>query len=66
MRIEDNGRGLPVDGQGRGLGLRNMAERMEQLDGTLRILSSRDGTVIEATVPLSHMLQPDNEAQARA
>ena len=66
MRIEDNGRGLPADGQGRGLGLRNMAERMEQLDGTLRILSSRDGTVIEATVPLTHMLQPGNEAQARA
>ncbi len=66
MRIEDNGRGLPSGRQAQGLGLRNMAERMEQLDGSLRILSSRDGTVIEATVPLTHMLQPDNEAQARA
>ncbi len=59
MRIEDNGRGLP---QGRhsfaGLGLRNMSERIEQLDGTLRILSSRTGTVIEAQVPLTHMLNP--------
>jgi two-component system NarL family sensor kinase len=66
MRIEDNGRGLPAGRQAQGLGLRNMAERMEQLDGTLRILSSRDGTVIEAMVPLTHMLQPDNQAQVRA
>lgn len=68
LRIEDNGRGLPPpDAQDRpGLGLRNMAERMEQLDGTLRILSSRDGTIIEATVPLSHMLPPDQSGEARA
>lgn len=68
MRIEDNGRGMPAvkGAEAKGLGLRNMAERMEQLDGTLRILSSRDGTLIEATVPLSHMLQPDNASEARA
>lgn len=60
LRIEDNGRGMPPDrGTGPGLGLRNMAERMEQLDGTLRILSSRAGTTIEAVVPLTHMLPPD-------
>ena len=62
MRIEDNGCGLAVsrseEGSESGLGLRNMAERIEQLDGTLRILSSRSGTVIEAQVPLSHMLPP--------
>ncbi len=60
LRIEDNGRGMPPEAEaGGGLGLRNMTERVERLDGTLRILSSRDGTVIEATVPLSHMLPPD-------
>lgn len=61
LRISDNGKGLPARGrdtEGGGLGLRNMAERMEHLDGTLRILSSSSGTVIEATVPLSHMLSP--------
>jgi two-component system, NarL family, sensor kinase len=63
MRIADNGRGLP-DGQdnpGSGLGLRNMQERIEQLDGSLTILSSSGpdgGTVIEARLPLSHMLSP--------
>ncbi|MFN3936665.1 MAG: cache domain-containing protein [Gemmobacter sp.] len=68
LRIEDNGRGMPPgpDAAKGGLGLRNMAERIEQLDGTLRILSSRNGTVIEATVPLSHMLAPSGEARASA
>jgi two-component system NarL family sensor kinase len=69
MRIEDNGRGMPQGGKGaeaRGLGLRNMAERMEQLDGTLRILPARDGgTLIEATVPLTHMLPPGSASEAR-
>ncbi|MEL6912997.1 MAG: cache domain-containing protein [Pseudomonadota bacterium] len=61
MRISDNGRGLSEDRRGdprSGLGLRNMEERVEKLNGTLRILSSRRGTVIEARVPLSHMLSP--------
>ena len=50
MRITDNGRGFP---QGRnakhaasGLGLRNMQERIEQLNGTLRIQSTASGTIM--------------------
>ncbi len=63
MRITDNGCGLPSEQErtGPGIGLRNMQERIEQLDGTLRILSSRGtqgGTVIEAILPLSHLLAP--------
>jgi two-component system NarL family sensor kinase len=68
LRIEDNGRGIEASragGEG-GVGLRNMAERMEQIEGTLRILSSRDGTVIEAVAPLSHMLPPDSRGRASA
>lgn len=65
VRIEDNGHGMPSDRR-EGLGLRNMAERMEQLDGTLRILSTRQGTVIEAQVPLSHMLAPTGSAKVQA
>ena len=65
LRIADNGRGM-IRPQGNrsqttGLGLRNMQERIEQLGGSLRILSSREGTVIEAQVPLSHMLRPRNQ-----
>lgn len=68
LRIADNGKGMP---QGRragtgGLGLRNMQERMEYLDGTLRILSTRHGTVIEAQVPLSHLLPPESKVKASA
>ncbi|WP_204114026.1 cache domain-containing protein [Shimia biformata] len=69
LRIADNGRGLNAtrnteDGKTRpgGLGLRNMQERVEQLDGSLRLFSSRSGTVIVADVPLSHLLSPEAEA----
>ena len=72
LRIADDGRGMiwpqpanlhPSSG---GLGLRNMQERIEQLDGSLRIMSSASGTVIEAQVPLSHMLTPESRTKASA
>lgn len=67
LRIADNGCGLD-QGQAdstpsSGLGLRNMQERIEQLEGNLRILSSKTGTVIEATVPLSHLLPPEKSTE---
>ena len=70
MRIADDGRGIPAErprGEARtGLGLRNMSERMEQLDGTFRILSTKSGTVVEATMPLTHMLAPSGKSKASA
>ncbi|WP_294622983.1 cache domain-containing protein [uncultured Roseovarius sp.] len=63
LRISDDGCGIDHAQSAMpatGLGLRNMQERIEQLDGTLRILSSKTGTVIEATVPLTHMLTPQD------
>src|SRR6056297_2917681 len=65
LRISDNGRGIhpddPANAHGTGLGLRNMQERVEQLNGTLRIQSSRNGgTLIEANVPLTHLLPPQD------
>ena len=67
LRITDNGKGLPSrqEPPASGLGLRNMQERIEQLEGSLTILSSTDtdgGTVIEARLPLSHMLPPPESA----
>ena len=69
MRITDNGRGFT---QGRsakhaasGLGLRNMQERIEQLNGTLRIQSSANGTIIEAQVPLAQVLNADAVDETR-
>jgi two-component system NarL family sensor kinase len=67
LRIQDNGRGMPNNrSDSPGLGLRNMAERVERLDGTLRILSSKSGTLIEAQVPLTHMLPPAGQTKASA
>ncbi|MCH2164327.1 MAG: cache domain-containing protein [Marinovum sp.] len=61
MRIADNGRGFAPRSRGGGLGLRNMQERVDQLDGTLRVLSLRGGgTAIEVQVPLSHVLAPNS------
>ena len=66
LRITDNGVG--IDGRtgtstGTGLGLRNMEERVAQLQGSLRILAAKgktgSGTVVEATVPLIHLLAPE-------
>lgn len=73
LRIADDGIGMlwprADRDQSTGLGLRNMQERIEQLGGTLRIMSTRTGqtgTVIEAQVPLSHMLSPQNATKESA
>ncbi|QPM89422.1 cache domain-containing protein [Pseudooceanicola algae] len=62
MRISDNGHGMrnTDSALGPGIGLRNMQERAEQMEGSLRILSSRGGTVIEVQVPLSKIIDPTN------
>lgn len=60
LRITDNGIGIG-NRTSTGHGLRNMQERIEYLGGTLRVLSSRSGTVIEAEVPLAQVLNPHTE-----
>jgi two-component system NarL family sensor kinase len=70
LRIADNGSGMtwpaPARNRSGGLGLRNMQERIEQLGGTLRIMSTSKGTIIEAQVPLSHMLRPQDTRKESA
>ncbi len=68
LRVADNGTGIIAKGRRQeipGLGLRNMQERMDQLGGALRVLSSKTGTVIEAQVPLSHLLPPEKQKPTR-
>lgn len=70
LRIEDNGRGIAGTtpaGPAPGLGLRNMQERVDQLDGTLTIEPGprRRGTTVEVNVPLTHLLPPET-TQMRA
>ncbi|MCR8546296.1 cache domain-containing protein [Salipiger sp. P9] len=64
LRVSDNGCGIdPERHKGHpGIGLRNMQERMDQLGGSLRVLSSQSGTVIEAQIPLSHLLPPEESS----
>ncbi|MEE9388365.1 MAG: cache domain-containing protein [Paracoccaceae bacterium] len=72
LRISDNGRGIAKQRAGRskssGLGLRNMQERIDQLDGKFNIhpvnRKNRTGTIVEATVPLTHMLPPEKQPKA--
>ena len=69
LLICDNGRGFDVSARGmagHGIGLRNMAERMEQLDGTLTITPRSPGTSIDATVPLKHILPPAGSNRPRS
>ncbi|OYO25735.1 cache domain-containing protein [Janthinobacterium sp. PC23-8] len=58
LRIEDNGGGFDADGIAlhpqRGIGLRNMTERMEAIGGSLHIASSASGTVVLARLPFTH------------
>lgn len=69
MRISDNGGGIPQltskSGPVGGLGLRNMQERVEQLNGTLRVFSSKSGTVIVADIPLSQLLPPEQDGATK-
>ena len=55
LRIEDDGQGFDPDAIAqnprRGIGLRNMRERLSSIGGTLRLDSGPRGTVITAAVP---------------
>lgn len=67
LKIKDNGNGINASQKSgsKGLGLRNMQERIEQLDGTLRIASSPSGTTIEAMLPLSRLLSPREDGKTK-
>ncbi len=70
LRIQDNGHGISKasgdDETHGGQGLRNMAERVERLDGMLRVVSTPKGTLVEARVPLTHMLRPEGNRKTIA
>ncbi|MEM9229716.1 MAG: cache domain-containing protein [Pseudomonadota bacterium] len=64
LRIEDDGIGIRASRAtpARGIGLRNMAERIEHLGGNLRVMSTMQGTLVEAHVPPKHLLSPGQSA----
>ncbi|WP_211453849.1 cache domain-containing protein [Collimonas antrihumi] len=58
LTVQDNGVGFDVDqidgNPKRGIGLRNMVERLEAVGGTLKVSSSAAGTTVLATIPPPH------------
>lgn len=53
ITVSDDGRGFVPNGNGSGLGLRLMRERVDELGGSLSIESTEgSGTVVSATLPL--------------
>ena len=64
LRIMDNGKGIshrPAPSTTGGMGLRNMQERIDQLDGVFTITTGKSGTELMAQVPLTHLLAPENQ-----
>jgi PAS domain S-box-containing protein len=54
LKIEDEGCGFKTGAGGKGLGLKNIAERVRMLGGKLKLDSQPDrGTRIEITIPIS-------------
>lgn len=54
LRVQDDGRGLPPDGEARrGLGLLGMRERAQRLGGEVRVDRAPRGTVVTARLPLA-------------
>ena len=64
MVIVDNGKGFSRDtGTKRGLGLRNMAERMAHFGGTMLVEPSPNGTTLRATLPKSVFIRQSKLAE---
>jgi signal transduction histidine kinase len=53
--IADNGAGFDVTNQRQGSGLRNMADRIEAIDGRLEVRSTNRGTTVSGVVPVRPM-----------
>jgi PAS domain S-box-containing protein len=60
LEIKDDGKGIPEErlqaldsGSGVGIGLAGMRERLRELGGTLKIESSKAGTLLKISIPLT-------------
>ncbi|MEA1844670.1 two-component system sensor histidine kinase MctS [Agrobacterium tumefaciens] len=72
MIVSDNGRGFPATREEsematyKGLGLRNMQERMTHFGGRLDVESSAKGTVLRAVLPMTAMKDRGHRVQEAA
>ena len=66
LRIADDGVGLPGEITSRGIGLRNMQERVEHLGGQFTIASTREGVEVRARLPRRNMAPFDEATEERS
>lgn len=52
VRIRDFGKGIGPGVSSAGVGISGMKERVNQLNGDIKIMRVEPGTVVEATLPL--------------
>lgn len=52
--VNDNGKGIPPDKKPSGIGLRNIRERLDALEGTISIENSGQGTLVNIDIPLTN------------
>jgi PAS domain S-box-containing protein len=72
LEVRDDGKGIPSTiladagetGQGVGVGLRGMRERLRQLGGTLGISSTEQGAAVAASVPIPERSQAETHSQS--
>jgi PAS domain S-box-containing protein len=72
LTVRDHGKGMRPElleklqsgGEGGGVGLNGMRERIKQFHGKFEIESSANGTVIRATLPLPRAVQVQDESAA--
>lgn len=53
LTIRDNGLGFDIDKKTKGIGLKNIKERVEQMEGTIKIHSGNEGTELHIWVKIS-------------
>lgn len=55
LYIKDNGDGFDVNRKEKGIGLKNMKERVNEINGKLSIFSNENGTTIEVSIPKKYI-----------
>jgi PAS domain S-box-containing protein len=71
LEVRDEGSGIPQDiadkissGDGFGLGIRGMRERLRQFGGRLDVISNRKGTIVTAALPAPYLQVGDTDSEA--
>ena len=69
LEVKDNGKGIPEErlhavesGSGNGIGLAGMKQRVRELGGDLKILSSKAGTSLRIFIPIAEKMESENIA----